>query len=86
MALVFLLIFQGLVFLVFAIAAFWWLFALRRLAVMRSGRTLPGLQDTLSAFREGLFDPHYSRLRWTILCFAILLLAGAPLVSFFSHQ
>lgn len=80
MAFVLLLIVQGLVFLVFAIAAFWWLFALRQLAVARSGSTLPGLGYTLSAFREGLFSPRYARLRWTILCSAALVLASAPLV------
>jgi len=84
MALVFLLIFQGLIFLVFAIAAFWWLFALRRLAVARSGSSFPGFRDTLSAFREGLSNPRYARLRWTILCTAALLFASVPLVSVFA--
>jgi hypothetical protein len=81
MALVLLLIVQGLVFLVFAITAFWWLFALRRLAVERSGSTMPGLRDTLAAFREGLTHPRYSRLRLTIVCSVALLVVSAPLVS-----
>lgn len=84
MALALLLIFQGLAFLVFAMAAFAWLFALRRLAVTRSGSMFPGLRDTLSAFREGIFNPRYARQRWTILCSATLLLASAPLVSILS--
>lgn len=81
MALTALLVAQGLVFLVFIIAAFWWLLALRRLAVSRSGSTFPGLRDTLSAFGEGLSSPRYARLRWAILCSALLLIASAPLVS-----
>ncbi len=81
MVLIALLVAQGLVFLVFIMAAFWWLFALRRLAVSRSGSTLPGLRDTLSAFREGLLHPRYALLRWAILCSAALLIASAPLVS-----
>ena len=81
MALVLLLIVQGLVFLVFAIAAFWWLFALRRLAVARSGSTMPGLRDTLAAFREGLTHPRYSRLRLIIFCSVALLVVSAPLIS-----
>ena len=81
MTFVLLLIVLGLVFLVFAIAAFWWLFALRQLAVERSGSTFPGLRDTLSAFREGLLNPRYAKLRWAILCSAAVLIAGAPLVS-----
>lgn len=81
MALTVLLVAQGLAFLVFIIAAFWWLLALRRLAVSRSGSTFPGLRDTLSAFGEGLSNPRYARLRWAILCSAALLVASAPLVS-----
>ena len=81
MALIALLVAQGLAFLVFIIAAFMWLFALRRLAVSRSGRTLPGLGDTLSAFREGASDSRYARLRWAIVCSAGLLVVSAPLVS-----
>ncbi|QYO75514.1 hypothetical protein [Devosia salina] len=80
MALIALLVAQGLVFLVFIIAAFWWLFALRRFAVSRSGSTLPGLRDTLSAFKDGLSNPRYARLRWAILCSAALLVASAALV------
>jgi hypothetical protein len=80
MVLIALLVAQGLVFLVFIVAAFWWLFALRRLAISRSGSTLPGLRDTLSAFKDGLSNPRYARLRWTILCSAALLVASAPLV------
>jgi hypothetical protein len=81
MALTVLLVAQGLAFLVFIIAAFWWLLALRRLAVSRSGSTFPGLRDTFSAFGEGLSNPRYARLRWAILCSAALLTASAPLVS-----
>ncbi len=81
MALMVLLIAQGLVFLVFIIASFQWLFALRYLAVSRSGSTLPGLGDTLSAFKAGLSEPRYARRRWVILCSAALLIASAPLVS-----
>ena len=81
MALVLLLIVQGLVLLVFAIAAFWWLFALRRRAVARSGSTMPGLRDSLTAFREGLTHPRYLRLRLIIFCSVALLVVSAPLVS-----
>lgn len=81
MALTALLVAQGLAFLVFIIAAFWWLLALRRLAVSRSGSTFPGLRDTLSAFGEGLSNPRYARLRLAILCSAALLITSAPLVS-----
>lgn len=80
MALVLLLVIQGLALLVFAISAFRWLLALRRSAVARSGSTFPGLGETLTALREGLSLPRYARLRWTIFCSAILLVASAPLV------
>lgn len=68
---------QAMVFLVFIVCAFRWLFALRRDAVTKSGNSFPGLGATIWAFREGLRDPRYSRLRTSVAVSALLLLGTA---------
>lgn len=76
--LVALFVLQALVFLAFVFLAFRWLFALRAIAVAKSGRSMPGLGATLAAFRQGLTDKQFAKLRWGIvICvFAVLILAG----------
>ncbi len=77
MPLVVLMSAQAVVFLAFIVLAFRWLFAVRRDAVERSGKTLPGLGATLAAFRRGFEDPDYSETRWGIAgCMIFLLIAA----------
>lgn len=71
---------QCVAFAVFIVAAFRWLFAIRRFAVEQTGHTLPGLGATLAAFREGLLDARHARLRWTIAASALVLVAGGALL------
>ncbi|WP_189426278.1 hypothetical protein [Devosia pacifica] len=86
MALAALLTAQGLIFFGFIISAFSWLFAIRSIAVKRSGSPLPGIGDTLTAFQEGISSPRHARVRWTIVCTAALLLASAPLVLMLTRK
>lgn len=77
--LIVLLTIQAAAFLVFIVCAFRWLFALRRDAVARSGSIFPGLGAVIGAFREGLIDPRYTRLRLG-LAGAFLVLIGTALL------
>ena len=70
---------QCVAFIVFTIAAFRWLFTLRRVAVEQTGHTVPGFGATLAAFRSGFLDRRYARLRWTIAGSVLVLLAGGAL-------
>ena len=69
---------QG-VFLVWAVLAFRFLFALRADAVAQSGRSLPSMATQLSAFRGGLIEPRYRRHRVWLLALTALLLALSAL-------
>lgn len=71
---------QVIIFLVFTLCAFRWLFALRRDAVARSGNSFPGLGAVVWAFREGLRDPRYSRLRTGVAVSTLLLIGTAFIV------
>lgn len=68
---------QGLVFLLWAVLMFRGLFALRRRAVARSGRMIPGPGATLDGFAAFLRDPEFRRERnrlglVTVLLFALV--------------
>lgn len=71
---------QALLFLVWMILAFRWLFALRADAVVASGTMMPGLRQSLRAFRSALTDRRYrtERRRFSLLTLALL---GIPLLS-----
>jgi len=75
-----LLIFQGVVFLIWAFLAFRWLFALYADAVAESGTILPGLTSATRAFRGGLVDERYAKdRRW--LGILTLVLLSSSIVS-----
>src|SRR5690554_3548816 len=69
------LVVQGGVFLVWTVLAFRWLFALRADAVAISGRDIPSLTATLTAFRGGLVEPRYQRFRGVMAVLTACLLA-----------
>jgi|GEM_PF-1295250 len=69
------LIVQGLVFLVWAVLAFRWLFALRAEAVALSGRTLPNMATQWRVFRAGFTHPRYHRQRVQLGVLTVVLLA-----------
>lgn len=71
---------QAVAFVAFTICAFRWLFALRRDAVAMSGSTFPGLSATLGAFRDGLREPRYARMRWGIIGSVLVLIGTGFLV------
>jgi hypothetical protein len=75
-----LLVFQGVVFLIWIFLGFRWLFALRADAVAESGATFVALGASLRAFRRGLVDGRYAkdRVRLGILTIALV---GATLVQ-----
>ncbi|MGB3831485.1 MAG: hypothetical protein WA975_06445 [Mesorhizobium sp.] len=76
-----LLVFQGVVFLIWMLLAFRGLIALRADAVAESGAALPGPGWALRAFRGGLVDKRYAKDRhW--LGILTLVLLGSSLVSF----
>jgi hypothetical protein len=70
---------QGAVFLVWAVLAFRFLFALRADAVAQSGRTLPSMATQLKAFRGGLIEQRYRRLRVRLMVLTALLIALSTL-------
>jgi hypothetical protein len=70
---------QGAVFLVWAVLAFRFLFALRADAVAQSGRSLPSMATQLRAFRGGLIEPRYRRHRVWLTALTALLLALSAL-------
>jgi hypothetical protein len=70
---------QGLVFALWAVLMFHTLFRLRRRAVARTGKTVPGVGDTLEGWRAFLTLPEFRGLRRllgavTVLMFALILL------------
>ena len=58
---------QGAVFLVWAVLAFHWLFALRAEAVAKTGQALPSMKAQLQAVRAGLVEPRYHGHRIRLL-------------------
>ncbi len=76
-----LLVFQGVVFLIWMFLAFRWLFALRADAVAASGTVLPGPGWAFRAFRSGLVDKRYAMDRFWLGILTLVLL-GSSLVSF----
>lgn len=76
-----LLVFQGVVFLIWMFLAFRWLFALRADAVAASGTVLPGPSWAFRVFRSGLVDKRYATDRFWLGILTLVLL-GSSLVSF----
>lgn len=76
-----LLVFQGVVFLIWMLLAFRWLFALRADAVAASGTVLPGPGWAVRAFRGGLVDKRYAKDRLWLGISTVVLLSSS-LVSF----
>lgn len=70
---------QGGIFLVWGVVALRWLFALRADAVAISGRVIPSLTATLTAFRGGLVEPRYQRYRGVMAVLTACLFVLAPL-------
>lgn len=73
-------ILQGAVFLLWAILAFRWLFALLADAVALSGRAIPGPSSQLRAFRDGLRAPRYRGQRMALLVLTSMMLALGLLI------
>jgi len=76
---------QGGVFLVWSVLAFRWLFALRADAVTISGKALPSMAATLTAFRGCLVEPRYRRYRRSMASLTAFLMALSALTFLFSN-
>lgn len=70
---------QGGVFLVWAVLAFRFMFAIWADAVAQSGRLLPSMAAQLRAYRGGLFEPRYRRQRLRLVLLAVVLIALSAL-------
>ncbi len=78
---VWLLILQGVVFLVWAVLAFATLFQLRKRAADRTGHMFPGPIAFITEMQFWLADPDHARLRWALLLMTVLLLALSVLFA-----
>lgn len=66
---------QGLVFALWAFLMFRALFRLRRRAVLRSGRTFPGVRDALEGYAAFLREPDFRTDRRVLGAVTLLLFA-----------
>ncbi|WP_108483481.1 hypothetical protein [Oceaniglobus ichthyenteri] len=76
------LILQGGVFLLWAVLAFRWLFAMRAEAVARSGRAFPGFSTQIAVFRKGLSHARYHRQRVRLIWLSAILFALSVVAPF----
>lgn len=79
-------IMTALVFLMWAISMFSAIFAMRRRAVARTGKTLPGPMDTLKEWGIWFRDPAFKHERRRLLFMTIVVLCLSYLASITANQ